>query len=347
VPSPFAVVPPLILAVVLIVSAIAKLRHPDDIAGWTELGVPRVLRRQVLVRAHPWGELLLAVALVVLGGGLGELAALAALALMAAYLFLVVRTWRRGQDASCACFGARKQITGATVIRNAWLTLIALVTVATIWTNPLLGGALVALTPQAWLWLAAVAMAVLTAILVMWSDAAGSPQPAVQLSDDSAAFAHVGMGEELDYIRVRTPAVPVTLADGSVVSLRALAARKPILLLAVSPMCGSCADVLARVPEWRPMLPEVDIRLLTTFPPGNPKTTELTEPQSLHDPDGHVRESIADWRTPSAVLLGADGMLAGGPAEGFAAIDEFVADIYESLHGERPEYAPQPEAGSS
>ena len=108
-------------------------------------GPSSAFRRRCVARRsfalHPWGELVLAVALVVLGGVLGELAALAALALMAAYLWLVVAAWRRGRDASCACFGARRPITVVTVVRNVWLTIVALVTVATIWTNPLLGGA--------------------------------------------------------------------------------------------------------------------------------------------------------------------------------------------------------------
>jgi hypothetical protein len=36
------------------------------------------------------------------------------------------------------------------------------------------------------------------------------------------------------------------------------------------------------------------------------------------------------------VLLGADGLLAGGPETGRDSIASFVSDIYESLHGERP-----------
>jgi hypothetical protein len=42
-------------------------------------------------------------------------------------------------------------------------------------------------------------------------------------------------------------------------------------------------------------------------------------------------------RTPSAVLLGMDGLLAGGPVVGHPDIETFVADIYESLHGVRPD----------
>jgi hypothetical protein len=37
------------------------------------------------------------------------------------------------------------------------------------------------------------------------------------------------------------------------------------------------------------------------------------------------------------VLLGIDGMLAGGPESGSDAVDAFVGDVYESLHGTRPQ----------
>ena len=185
-------------------------------------------------------------------------------------------------------------------------------------------------------------MAVVTAVLVMWSDAAGGRASAAgQSTSDEAQGVQPGADGDLDYIRARTPAVPVTLADGQVVNLRTLAARKPILLLAVSPTCGACDAVLGRLPEWRPLLPEVDLRILTSFVPGHPKTTILSEPQSLHDPENLIRDSIQDWKTPSAVLLGADGMLAGGPVTGVEAIEQFVAEVYESLHGVRPEFAGQ------
>ena len=40
--------------------------------------------------------------------------------------------------------------------------------------------------------------------------------------------------------------------------------------------------------------------------------------------------------TPTAVLLGIDGLLAGGPVVGYLPITEFISDINESLHRSRP-----------
>ena len=145
-----------------------------------------------------------------------------------------------------------------------------------------------------------------------------------------------GIDDDLEYVRVRTPAVPVTYGDGRVTNLRSLAAMRPILLLSVSETCGACTRVIEQVPAWRRLLPEVDVRLLIPQPPAESRLTELEHPQSLHDPKGYVRGSIADWRFPTAVLLGVDGLLAGGPETGAAAIEMFVGDIYASLHAERP-----------
>lgn len=333
-PVALSIAIPVVLAAVLISSAIGKLRTPDDLAGWRELGVPAVLRRESLRRIHPWAELLLGGAVALLGGWLGLVAALVAVALMVGYTILVTRVVARSESTSCACFGARKRVTRVTVVRNVWLTILAVATAAVIWTTPLFGGALAAGIPQ-FAWLVALAIAAVTTALVLW------PEEAAAGTDTTpAAKAMVPPGtpddEDLDYIRTRTPAVPVTQADGTVVNLRTLAARKPILLLAVSSMCGSCESVFEKRREWRELLPEVDVRLLLAERAERSPWTERDEPQSLHDVDDYVAGSIEEWGTPTALLLGADGMLAAGPVTGDLGVMRLVDDIYESLHGERP-----------
>lgn len=331
---------PLILAGVLLASGVAKLRHPEDDAAWAELGVPAALRREWLMRLHPWGELLLAAALLVFGGVLGALAALCAVLLFAAYLVLVARRLAAGADASCSCFGAPEPITAVTVVRNAWFLLLAILTVAVTWSAPLVGGPLAVLGEQ-WVWLIGVAAAAFTAVLVLWHPTsaehaveAGVPTIGGRASADSGTATEADPAE---YIRTRTPAVPVMLADGSTVNLRQLAARGPMLLLAVKENCGACLPVIAAVPRWRELLPEVAVRFLLWPAPENSGLTERSEPQSLHDPHFYVQGSIADWSTPAAVLIGADGYLAGGPVSGFADVSAFIGDIYENLHGVRPE----------
>lgn len=335
-PEAFLVAFPLVLAVVLVASGVAKLRTPDDLAGWEALGVPAALRREWLLRLHPWGEIALGAAVAVLGSWLGLLASLVALVLMAAYTVLVARVAARGDDTSCACFGAQKRVSRVTVVRNVWLTLLALLSTAVIWATPLVGGAL-ATGVVDWAWLLALAVAAVTVALILW------PEAATPATTEVAAGVPVASGEgdgDGEYVRRRTPAVPVTLADGTTQNLRDIAATKALLLLAVSPLCLSCRPVIGRVETYRRLMPELDVRLLLSTAPDESTLIEHDEPQSLHDPEGYVRGSIEDWPTPTAVLFGADGLLAGGPVSGADEIDVFFDDVYESLHGERP--APRP-----
>ncbi|WP_309064589.1 MauE/DoxX family redox-associated membrane protein [Microbacterium sp.] len=324
-------VAPLLVSAVLVAGAVGKLRHPDD-DGWAALGVPAVLRREWLQRLHPWGELLLAGAVALLGGGLGLLAGVASVALFTVYLVLVVRARMRDEGASCSCFGARRPITAVTVVRNAWFLLLAVATAGTTWTMPVFGGPALALGADL-SWLPALAAAALTVALSLWHPAPASAAVEAGVPVVGAGGADAEPGE---YVRARTPAVPVMLADGRTVNLRDLAARGPMLLLAVKEDCGACRPVIEAVPRWRALLPEVAVRFLLWPAPENSSLTEYDEPQSLHDRFMYVQGSIADWSTPAAVLVGADGYLAGGPVSGYDEIEAFIGDVYEVLHGERP-----------
>lgn len=316
---------PLVLAGVFVASAVAKFRRPDDLSGWAELGVPKALRQRWLVTLHPWGELVLGLALILLGGVLGFLAAVVAFFLMAAYLVLVVRARQKTPDASCACFGERRRITRVTIARNAWLTALAAVTASVIVTTPLWGGAVAAIGADAG-WIVGLAVAAVTSALILWPEGADDAEPAAQ-----PAAAPASSDDEADYIRRRTPAVTVTLADGTTTTLRDLTRARPMLMLAVSEWCGSCEPVIESIDEWRALLPELDVRFLVTARPEDSRLTSTVEPQTMHDPQGHVRASIEDWPTPSAVLFGADGMLAGGPESGVDGVRAFVHDIRASL----------------
>lgn len=337
--SALLVAPALLLGGVLIASGALKLRTPADLDEFAQLGVPVALRRPWIARLHPWGELALGVILLVAGSWLGALAALAATVLMGAYLVLIVRALRATPDASCACFGTTKKITPVTVVRNAWLTLLGVAAVVTTWTLPLLGGPLAALAGDGWAWLVVLLATALTVALVMWPEPTASEPTASDAPATPGALTAPtsGQGEELDYVRSITPAIPVTLADGSTQTLRELSSLRPLLLLAVSATCGSCTSTIESRERWRELLPEIDIRLILSAEPHATPIAETAHPMSLHDPQRLVAPSLGYVQTPSAVLLGLDGLLAGGPVSGADDIREFVADVYESLHGERPE----------
>jgi len=334
VPTDALLIAPGVLAVVLVVSAVGKLRSPSRSAeAFRDLRVPAPLRHRAVVEALPWGELLLAVLLVTAGGPLAVAAAVAAVLLFAAYLALVVRALGFEAPVDCACFGefAPGRISGRTVVRNAWLLALAvldLLVLTPVVAGPAAGTSVVARlsTGGAWAWIVAAGAAALTT----WLVTAPSPDAAAVSPTASPEYGRQ-TDDEGDYLRSRTPSLPVLLADGTETDLRQLSTRRAQLLLFVSEGCGSCQDVIAAAPRWRIDLPAVDVRVVVTVPPGEGALTSTEEPQSLHDPRERLRDTFGFGGTPSAVLLGADGLLAGGPVTGSVAVPEFVDEIREQL----------------
>lgn len=326
VPTAISVTAPLILATVFVVSAVGKLRAPDRAReAFTAMGVPRWLDQPAVARAHPWVEILLAIMLVVAPGPLAVIAAAAALVLMLVYVALVVRALRGPVDVDCACFGSlgSDRITQLTVWRNVWLSGLAGLVLWSGFDGRSVVTRLSALdAPSNW-WLAAALGTAVTVGLVL-STGTGTGSKA---GNDGPG----GDVEPEDYVRTRTPAVPITLPDGSTTDLRRLSAQRAQLLLYVSEGCGSCRDIIASAPQWHSSMPQIDIRLVVGLAPEASSFGSTSSVLTAHDPDRLVRESFGLSGLPSAILLGADGMLAGGPITGRAAVEEFVADIQHEL----------------
>ena len=324
-PPTALVLAPVLLAAVLVVAAAGKLRAPAHSAdALVALDVPRWLRAPRLVKAHPWAELALAVALVLATGWLGTAVAVAAALLFAGYLVLIARAATQPEPVDCDCFGAlgAGPVTRRTVVRNVWYLVVAGLA---IWAHA--GGvgpasAVVGLDAAGWWWFAGAAAAAVTVAVTMHGQ--GSARPDAEAAGDEEDVA--------DYIRVRTPAVPVSLPDGGTRTLRELSRERAQLILLVSETCGFCEVVAKQVPAWRKELELIDLRLLVPTEPGKTTMTEaLNDPMTLHDPAQLVRETFSVRGMPSAVLLGIDGLVAGGPVSGTVAIEEFVQEIRNQL----------------
>jgi uncharacterized membrane protein YphA (DoxX/SURF4 family) len=122
VPTPIALAAALVLAGVLAVAGVAKLRHPAATArDFAALGLPAP---EVLAGAVPAAELACAAALVLVPGW-GGVAAFGLLAVFTADLAAVVRS---GRVVSCACFGAasRAPVSARHLVRNGGLLVLAL-----------------------------------------------------------------------------------------------------------------------------------------------------------------------------------------------------------------------------
>lgn len=324
------VVAHLLVAAVLVTSGLAKVLRPGDAdAAFESLGVPAALRRPAVVRAHPWVEILLGVAVLVLPHPADLVAAVLGLGLLTAYLVLVWRVVARGEEASCQCFGSlgADRITVRTVVRNAVLVAVAGVAVADAWGQGSVPTRLAALDADGWWWLAAAAVTGLVAALVV------APGPEPEQAEQP----------ELDYLRLPIPDVPVTHPDGTTESLRDLARGRAQLLFFLSPGCGPCVTVTHRLETYAARLPELDVRVVSGL------TREFVaehvpewEPYLVMEKQNAVSEVFGVTGRPMAVLLGGDGLLAGGPVRGPDEIATFVDDIEAELQAVRP----QPQPGS-
>ncbi|MGB2766947.1 MAG: MauE/DoxX family redox-associated membrane protein [Propionicimonas sp.] len=342
---------PLTLLAVLAVSGIAKAGKPGvTLAAMRDLRVPERLRRRWIAQTLPWGEVALAVALLIGSGWVLQGVSLAVAALMAGYLLLVVLAVRRPEPADCACFGelGASQVTGRTVLRNALLLAGAAVTVWGAFNGRSTWQSLAALGPAAVGWLAGA----LGLGLLGWTVGPPVAAPRADVAAPAAAVPTAAVPTaavptaalptaaeplaDLDYLRTPIPFVRLTSADGSPTTMRDLARTQARLLVFVSSSCNPCAEIISALPGWTADLgPAVAVHaVLRQEPESVARDLPDVVADALFAQDGSAHEILGIEATPAAVLLGADGLLAGGPVFGGAAIRELVAEILDQLAGE-------------
>lgn len=322
-----ALLPVLVLVVVFLTSGVAKLRAPHTVeAAFRDLQVPAVLDRRWIRSLFPWAEAVLAALLLVAPWPLAPVAALAAVVLCCAYWLLVRRALGFEEPVSCGCFGeaSTEPVGPRTLWRNTLLLLLALLWLAaSCWTSaPRL---LLGLPAGGWLWLLGTVLACLVAVLSTGRGAgadqgSGAPAPPTD--------------EEGEYLRQPIPGMMVRTAAGQWTSLQALARTRAVLLVNVSPGCGPCTVALKEAADWRHQLgPLVELLFLTTQPAEHVHALVPEEfwEGMLYDPEDFSGPLLGLGGTPSAVLLGADGLLAGGPVHGLSAVQEFVQEIAAEL----------------
>ncbi|WP_158707671.1 MauE/DoxX family redox-associated membrane protein [Janibacter massiliensis] len=330
--TPALVLAPLAIAGVLLVSAVAKLRAPAATrSAFSQLRLPRWLERIGAPRILPWGELVLALALLLLPGWAGVAAAAAVFVLMLVYLAVIVRALGFDHPVTCGCFGqlGMGTVTRRTAWRNAALVVVAglALWLSVAGSSPLqrvLDGG----WSSAWWVVGAAAVALLTRLVL---DAPGAA-PSRPIEPARSAVAPPRVDEDdLDYVREPIPHGVLVDEDGTFVALRQLPLAAAQLLVMVNPGCGPCGQVATRVPTWVEQLGPVELKIVVTTPVADAveRHPELAG-RTLRDPQGQV---TAGFRiaAPGAVLLGADGLLAGGPVVGLSEVEEFVADIVEAV----------------
>jgi hypothetical protein len=354
---------PILVTMTLVVSAVTKLGEREGIEdAMTSLRLPLRPAHHAIAAALPGLELLLALALWVPVAGIGVVAAGATTVLMLAYLVIIARALTFEEEVSCSCFGslASPTVSRATLWRNMLLVVLsaaALVSAAT-------GRTALALT-QSPLALLGAALALLIAVVLTVLVLGGTRDAGARGSDDGAgrgdgtAFDDAALGgtaaddaaavdsgidgtagrdqeELLDYERSPIPGGVLQRPDGSLVTLRQLAGRRAVLLIFVSEGCGPCERVLDAAPAWiTDLAPFMDVRIALSRPLDQLReaTLQRVGDHALHDLQFTARTALGARVAPSAVLLGADGLLAGGPVAGGSGVTAFVAEIQEQLAG--------------
>ena len=111
--------------------------------------------------------------------------------------------------------------------------------------------------------------------------------------------------------------------------MRDLARTRARLLVFLNLNCGSCISLRAELPAFAEANPEVAVH-----PVYHSGVEVAAIPEGLDwllDPDGGVSRTFDFFVTPSAILLGTDGLLAGGPVEGADNVLDLLAGVSEEL----------------
>ena len=294
----------------LVLSGAAKLRISAAVDETFEaLRVPAVLNHRPVRRAFPWIEILVGSAVLLAPGGVWWPAMAAACLLLLLLLVLVIGVVRRLDAVSCACFGSRQPVTRRTVARNAVLTALAVIAIATPFASP--APAVTAVVESPSLLIATVMASAVTCMLTLWSVGGAFEPP---------ADADRNTGAEL-------PIPALALRDrGADVALAALVVGGPALLVFVKPGCSACRKVIARFSDGERLEGRVLIRFIER---GEGETSPAGA--GLRDPDGSVLRVLGLNRAPSALLLAADGTIPADPVYGaeqvFALTDAIVAAV--------------------
>ena len=333
---------PLLLAValilVLVISAFAKLAdQPSTRSVTVLLRLPSFLHGEWFARALPTAEIVLAVGLLAPWTPVAGFAWGVATVLFALYLGVIVRAMTFDPRPSCGCFGqiGNQRVTGHTVVRNALLLASSVVVLAWVGAGHTVPTAVLDLNRDGWAWVLAAATVVTIAVLVV-----ASPQTTGAARRRAEQAAKRSRPQEVPdpnaYIRSPNPSVLLIGPDGEPVLLDALARRAAQLVLFLTPGSEPATALADRVPQWTADLGSVEL----TVAFGGPRSAvaeahpELV-PYAFVDPFSRATAQVVG-HTPAAVLLGADGLLAGGPVHGAAQILDFVEEVLDQLHGDAP-----------
>ena len=325
---------PILLSITLLISGLAKLGAREGTQdAMRSLRLPLPTMHASVASVLPVTEIVLALAIWIPAPPLQVLLTGLVAALMLTYLVIIARALTFEEQVHCSCFGtlASPTVSRTTLVRNVILSLLGVLAVAAAGS-----GAMTTLLVQAPLGLIGLGIALLIAIALTAATIGGSvaETDADAPTAPAPAAADPDEDELLDYERSPIPAAVLQQPDGRLITLTQLTAQRAALLVFVTEGCGPCERVLDHAEEW---IGELEQTLQVRFVFSRPldqlreRTTDRVEGHALHDLQFTARTALGGTGAPSAVLLGADGQLAGGPVNGGSAVIEFVQEIREQL----------------
>ena len=325
---------PILLSITLLISGLAKLGAREGTQdAMRSLRLPLPTMHASVASVLPVTEIVLALAIWIPAPPLQVLLTGLVAALMLTYLVIIARALTFEEQVHCSCFGtlASPTVSRTTLVRNVLLSVLGLLAVVAA-----ASGAMTTLLVQAPMGLIGLGIALLIAIALTAATIGGSvaETDADAPTAPAPAAADPDEDELLDYERSPIPAAVLQQPDGRLITLTQLTAQRAALLVFVTEGCGPCERVLDHAEEW---IGELEQTLQVRFVFSRPldqlreRTTDRVEGHALHDLQFTARTALGGTSAPSAVLLGADGQLAGGPVNGGSAVIEFVQEIREQL----------------
>jgi uncharacterized membrane protein YphA (DoxX/SURF4 family)/thiol-disulfide isomerase/thioredoxin len=322
------------LAVVFGVAAIGKLLDLDGSRrALAEFGVPARAARLGGI-ALPLAELAVAIALVVAPAA--RWGAMGAVALLLVFAGGVGLAMSRGQAPDCHCFGQihSEPARPVTLVRNLVLAGAA-VFIVVAGPGPSLNGALASLHGED---IAVVTLSVLVAVLAvavaqLWADRQRFARELA--AETSARTAHDPLrpASGPHGLPPRTPAPEFALVPvrGNAASLKELAEPgRPTVLVFMSTACPSCVMMLPALAHWQDSLSPI-VTLAAIVAGDREEIERLAENHELSpvlaDEANETFGLYALRGTPSAVVIGDDGRIAGAPAEGAPAIEALIRTV--------------------
>ncbi|WP_410873098.1 MauE/DoxX family redox-associated membrane protein [Nocardia sp. A7] len=286
-------------------------------APWVAVGLPVIEGLVAVGAVLPWTA-----------GIAGAVSVL----LLAVFTAAIVRLLLRGEHPNCSCFGAASAgpIGPVTLVRNGLLlALAALVTVGALRYPQVPAG----LPAEATAGLALIA--VLT-MVVIWT--LGELHDLRRRVDEQAMST---LGAEGLPVGAVAPEFELQAVEGGRISLESLLSPgRAVLLVFVHPGCEMCAALARELPRWQSRVRET----LTIVLVGNGDLAEHADwgrRQGVGDIPVLVQqgnEAALRYRvrgTPSAVLIGADGRVAGAVARGAMAVRELIITSGKANSGRR------------